>query len=372
MSTRIVEGPAKAALNILAEDDITFLHSLPKAELHAHLNGSIPLPTLRILLEQYQPDDLPNSLSKDVIEAQIRKFEEGVGLNKISDFFSLFPAVYALTSSPEASSIATRAVLDDFLEPGLDGHPQATYIELRTTPREIPGKMSRREYLEAVLKEVEARGRESAGLIVSLDRRMTSEVMHECVGLAIQLKSEGRPIVGIDLCGDPQAGDVENFKPHLTQARQAGLRLTLHIAEIAETSPDEHRALLNLGPSRLGHATFLPPSIREHYFGHVSVSEDAPADVITMSRRVADKPCVEICLTSNLLCKTVPDLQAHHIRAYLKNSHPVSICTDDTLPFRTSLLGEYALLLAKPPHGLGLSREEVVAIARMSMDSRFI
>lgn len=45
--------------------------------------------------------------------------------------------------------------------------------------------------------------------------------------------------------------------------------------------------------------------------------------------------------------------------------------TDDILPFRTSLIGEYALLIAPPPFGLGLSEDEVRAIAKMSMDARF-
>jgi len=84
------------------------------------------------------------------------------------------------------------------------------------------------------------------------------------------------------------------------------------------------------------------------------------------------KPCIEICLTSNLLTKTVPRLEEHHIRHYLANNHPIVICTDDILPFRTTLLAEYALLLAKAPHGLGLSRDEVRKIAEMCMTARFM
>jgi hypothetical protein len=45
--------------------------------------------------------------------------------------------------------------------------------------------------------------------------------------------------------------------------------------------------------------------------------------------------------------------------------------TDDILPFRTSILGEYALLLAPKPVGLGLTESEVEAVARMGMESRF-
>ncbi|KAG2746329.1 hypothetical protein P692DRAFT_2043798 [Suillus brevipes Sb2] len=56
------------------------------------------------------------------------------------------------------------------------------------------------------------------------------------------------------------------------------------------------------------------------------------------------KPRMEICLNSNLLCKTVASLDAHHIR----NDHPIVICTDDALLFKTSCLGEYSLLPAQP------------------------
>jgi hypothetical protein len=45
--------------------------------------------------------------------------------------------------------------------------------------------------------------------------------------------------------------------------------------------------------------------------------------------------------------------------------------TDDTLLFRNSLLAEYALLLAKPPLGLGLSEDEVRKVAEGSSTGRF-
>jgi hypothetical protein len=45
--------------------------------------------------------------------------------------------------------------------------------------------------------------------------------------------------------------------------------------------------------------------------------------------------------------------------------------TDDALPFRTTLSAEYALLLAAPPYGLGLSEDDVRRVAEMSLQSRF-
>jgi len=45
--------------------------------------------------------------------------------------------------------------------------------------------------------------------------------------------------------------------------------------------------------------------------------------------------------------------------------------TDDTLVFRNSLVEEYALLMATPPMGLGLSRDKISLLAKMSLDVRF-
>ena len=45
--------------------------------------------------------------------------------------------------------------------------------------------------------------------------------------------------------------------------------------------------------------------------------------------------------------------------------------TDDILLFRNPVLGEYALLMAPEPVGLGLTESEVETIARMGMESRF-
>ncbi|KAF9234939.1 Metallo-dependent hydrolase [Melanogaster broomeanus] len=335
---RTISGPAAAALRSLSANDIAFLQCLPKAELHAHLNGSIPLHTLQGLADKYSPSAAELGID---ITTTVATLQSGFTLTEISDFFTLFPAIYALTATPCSSRRS-------YPRPGFvfnQSAPDCSYIELRTTPRATV-HMDREQYLGTVLQEIKSfPGR--AALIISVDRRMSETDVEECVNLAIKLRNEGDPVVGLDLCGDPLKGDVGMFKRHFKRAKEAGLGLTVHIAETPANTEAESHALLACHPDRLGHATFLT---EEHQY----------------------KPCIEICLSSNLLCKTVPSLEAHHIRYYLANNHPVVICTDDTLPFRTTLLAEYALLLAKPPLGLGLSRDEVKNIAEMGMNARFM
>ncbi|KAG2135138.1 Metallo-dependent hydrolase [Suillus clintonianus] len=357
-----IAGPAAAALSSLCPDDVIFLRSLPKAELHAHLNGSIPIKTI---LELAQEHSHYSALTPEVAET-IERLRSGVILNEIFDFFPLFPAIYALTSTPEAVAISTRAVLQSFLNPASDGaeNPQCAYLELRTTPRATK-YMMRERYLTVVLDEIEMYPATQAALIVSVDRRMSDLDVEECVRLAIEMKNNGRRVVGIDVCGNPRKGDMQPFTRHLSRAKGAGLGLTVHIAESTENTTEDSLALLSCRPDRLGHATFLSDELKALFFA------DIPQPGTECSL-LSECPCIEICLSSNLLCKTVASLDAHHIRYYLKNDHPIVICTDDTLPFRTSCLGEYAMLLAQPPLGLGLSRDDVARVARMGMDAAFL
>ncbi|KAG1813455.1 Metallo-dependent hydrolase [Suillus variegatus] len=370
-----IAGPAAAALASLCPDDVIFLQSLPKAELHAHLNGSIPIKTILELAQKYSPSSPQTTEVADIIE----KLKSGVILNDIFDFFSLMPAIYTLTSTPEAAATTTRAVLQLFLNPTSDGveSPQCTYLELRTTPRATP-HMTRERYLTVVLDEVEMYPATQAALIVSVDRRMSDSDLEECISLAIEMKNRGRRVVGIDVCGDPRSGDMQSFTQHLARAKGAGLGLTVHIAEVCDVHSGDSLALLSCRPDRLGHATFLSDELKTLFFEDIpqpgtecgtSSESELPNNARTNGQY---KPCIEICLSSNLLCKTVASLDAHHIRYYLKNDHPIAICTDDALPFRTSCLGEYSLLLAQPPLGLGLSRDDVARIAQMGMDAAFL
>ena len=214
-----IAGYAKAALDSLTSAQITFLQSLPKAELHAHLNGSIPLPILQELAAEYAASE-SHTVAPDAVRDGLVKLQAGVTLDALGDFFGLFPAIYALTSTPTALARAARAVLEHFLEPvhapgqaGAEGeaHPEAAYLELRSTPRATPA-MSRRAYVETVLAEVERYPSERAALIVSLDRKMDRAAAMECIEVAVSLRKEGRRVVGIDLCGDPTVSrSSENY-----------------------------------------------------------------------------------------------------------------------------------------------------------------
>lgn len=188
------------ALASLDPSQVIFLQNLPKAELHAHLNGCIPLDCLQSLAKSQGSRD---TATDALVRRGLDILQAGVQLDEVDDFFTLFPAIYAITSTPITIRTATAAVLASFLAEGPDGAPpQCTYLELRTTPRES-AHLNREEYLCAVLEEVEKYPRSSVGLIVSIDRRMGIEVAQECVEIASRFRRQGRLVIGVDLCGPP-------------------------------------------------------------------------------------------------------------------------------------------------------------------------
>ena len=56
---------------------------------------------------------------------------------------------------------------------------------------------------------------DNVAVILSVDRRMNRATADEVVDIAIQMKNEGRRVVGVDLCGDPTVGVVHYAEYHI-------------------------------------------------------------------------------------------------------------------------------------------------------------
>ncbi|KAI7894631.1 uncharacterized protein EV154DRAFT_414824 [Mucor mucedo] len=264
-----------------------FCVQLPKVELHAHLNGSLSPATMRELVER-----------KKAEKPELAEFRIPDSL-EMDSFFPLFKFIYQLTDDEESVRIATRKTIDEFAKDGVK------YLELRSTPRKNDETgMTKISYLEAVLSVVEEpRADIIVKFIISIDRRNTLEEAQEVVDLALAFQSRG--IVGIDLCGDVKVGLFNNLRPAFERAKENGFPLTIHFNEVIENlgeAPD----VLSIKPDRLGHATFL-----DDYCRQVIYKENIP---------------VEICMTSNLVCKTTSALKEHHIKELLNDNHPFILC----------------------------------------------
>ena len=130
----------------------------------------------------------------------------------------------------------------------LDG---VRYLELRSTPRKVEGRMTREEYCRAILEELTTPPEGlTAKLILSIDRRRLED-MEDTVDLFKRLSSSYPGLlVGLDLSGDARVGDLVPLLPRLSQLRSEGISLAVHLAEVP--NPTEVSALLKFKPDRIG------------------------------------------------------------------------------------------------------------------------
>ncbi|KAL0398740.1 UNVERIFIED_CONTAM: N6-mAMP deaminase [Sesamum radiatum] len=311
--------------------------SIPKIELHAHLNGSIRDSTL---LELARDLGEKGAIVFSDVEHVILKNDRS-----LSEVFKLFDLIHILTTDHKTVTRITKEVIEDFAADNV------VYLELRTTPKRNDSKgMSKRSYIEAVLEGIrsvnlvevdlshklnmdsssyshamndvcDGTGKKKiyVRLLLSIDRRETAKAVMETVELALEMRDLG--VVGIDLSGNPAVGEWLTFFPALEFARKQGLPITLHCGEVP--NPDEIRAMLDFLPRRIGHACC---------FGD---------DEWKLLKKL--KIPVEICLTSNIRTETIASVDVHHFADLYESNHPLILCTDDAGVFSTSLSTEYML-----------------------------
>lgn len=300
-----------------------FCGALPKIELHAHLNGCVRTSTLQSLASIALPSPSTRTLS---------------------ECFALFATIHDITTDLRHVARITKEAIEDF------AGDNVIYLELRTTPKYRPEKsITKESYMEAVTEGRDAYYRAHPNseivvkLILSIDRRENAEQAMETVRLACRLKAEG--VVGIDLSGDPALGRFGEWMEALKVARAEGLKCTFHAGEVVDDA--ETQRLLDFEPERLGHMCFVNTDIKQQL----------------SQKRIP----VEICLTSNLVTKSVPDLGSHHLIELYADGHPVVICTDDPGVFSTTLTREYMLAA----DALKLDKRGIFQLAMEAVNSAF-
>ncbi|XP_008267326.2 adenosine deaminase-like protein isoform X1 [Oryctolagus cuniculus] len=295
-----------------------FYLELPKVELHAHLNGSISSNTMKKLIAK-KPDFKIHDEMTMIEKGKKRTLEE---------CFQMFQIIHQLTTSPEDILMITKDVIKEFADDGVK------YLELRSTPRrENATGMTKKSYVESILEGIKQAKQENLDIdvryLIAIDRRGGPSVAKETVKLAEEFFLSTEDVVlGLDLSGDPTIGRAEDFLEPLLEAKNAGLKLALHLSEIPNQGK-ETQMLLDLLPDRIGHGTFL------------NSSEGGSLDLVDFVRQ--HRIPLELCLTSNIKSQTVPSYDQHHFGFWYSIAHPSVICTDDKGVFATYLSQEYRL-----------------------------
>ncbi|HST12454.1 MAG TPA: adenosine deaminase [Terriglobales bacterium] len=310
-----------------------FVRSLPKAELHLHLEGAMEPATL---LEIQHSHGLTSNTLADVQK-----------LYRYSDFPGFLIAFRDITEHLKAPAdyeiIAYR--LMERLKSENVLHAEV-YVSVGVC-------LYRKQDFAAIFEGLERgrmRGERDFGIslfwIFDAVRHFGSAEAQRVAELAVRYRD--RNVAGFGIGGDEKRAGTELFREVYAYCANNGLRLTAHAGETA--GPESIWGALNLRAERIGHGL------------------TAQHDHDLMQELAQRQVPVEICVTSNVKTGVCPSLSDHPVRRYFDEGLMVTINTDDPAMFETSLCREYQML----QENFGFTDEHLRELARNSFEAAFL
>jgi adenosine deaminase/aminodeoxyfutalosine deaminase len=287
---------------------------MPKTELHLHLEGSLEPETLV---------EIDPGLDLEAARARYRYAD-------FQGFIEGYAWAVGHLKAPEHFALAARRLFERL------GAQNVRYAEVTLSAGVmLKRKQGVAEIFDAVCEEA-ARSSIEVRWILDAVRQWGAEPAREVVRLASGWR--GRGVVAFGIGGDEAAGPVEWFGGVMDEAREAGLRLTIHAGEAA--GAESVRAAVQLGAERIGH-------------GIRAANDDA-----LLAELAARRIPLEICISSNLATRVVRVLDRHPVRRIFDAGVPIVLATDDPAMFHTTLAREYELAREQ----FGFSEDELYGI----------
>jgi aminodeoxyfutalosine deaminase len=326
----------------------SFIQSLPKAELHLHLEGSVEPGTLAELSRRHNTP-LPTENNRydvrgsgDVLsEEDVRRLYSYKDFN---GFMLAFKSVTERLRTPEDFELITYRLMQKLRQQNV------MHAEVYVSAGVIRWRGQDFQPIFEGMESGRERGLRDFGIsllwIFDAVRHFGPEAAAEVFELAARYRE--RNVVAIGIGGDERRGPAEWFRDLYNKAAEQGLRLTAHAGEI--TGPESIWSALNIGVERIGHG--------------LSIAQDPELVEVLAHKQIP----VEICLSSNLRTGVCAGFGEHPVKRFFDEGLMVTLNTDDPAMFQTSLCKEYELAMEE----FNFSRDQLREIARNSFEASFL
>src|SRR5450759_887048 len=261
----------------------SFIRSLPKAELHLHLEGSIMPSTLLELRQRHGMDG-----------ASLAEVEQLYNYKDFTGFLTAFKDVTGHLRIPEDYELITYRLMERLKSQNV------LHAEVIVSAGVC---LWRKQDFPAIFEGLE-RGRQRG---------------ERDFGISLLWIFDAIRQFGAESTGPP-----EGFAGVYARGAEHGLHLTAHAGESA--GPESIWGALNLKAERIGHGL------------------TAGQDPELIEELAESQIPIEICVTSNLRTGCCAELAQHPVRRYFDQGLMLTLNSDDPAMFRTSLVEEYALV----------------------------
>jgi adenosine deaminase len=316
-----------------------FIRRLPKAELHLHIEGS---------LEPEMMFDLARRNGVALPYASVEAVRAAYDFTDLQSFLDLYYAGAAVLRTERdfydlTAAYARRAVADNVRHAELFFDPQthtARGVPMATVFAGIAG----------ALRQARAEHGFSSRLILCFLRHLSEADAFATLEAALPLRAEYADLwIGVGLDSGEVGNPPESFTGVFAQARDLGFHVVAHAGE--EGTPAYIRGALDV--------------LKAERIDHGVRSEEDPS---LMRRLLETQTPLTMCPLSNLKLRVVKDLREHNLARLLRAGLRVTINSDDPAYFGGYMNANFIATA----DALGLSREEIVTLARNGFLASFV
>jgi adenosine deaminase len=312
---------------------MSWFESLPKVELHVHLEGAIPHAALWELIRKYGGDP-----SVPDIEALRRRFE----FRNFSHFIRTWSWKNRFLREYEDFTFIAEVTAQDLAAQNV------RHAEMFFSPSLfVRHGLAVQRLTEAVRVGLDRAARITIALIADLVRNYGPKAEARTLAKLKEVRDQG--VCGIGIGGSEGKFPPEPFEPVYREARRLGFHTNAHAGEAAGAK-SIWGAIECLQVERIGHGTraYEDPSLVE-YLTELQIP-------------------LEMCPVSNVRTGVVDKLANHPIRQYFERGVAVTVNTDDPKMFGTSLAEEYRSLVEE----CGFSRPEICSLILAAIESSWL
>lgn len=312
-----------------------FIAGLPKAELHVHHVGSASPRIVAELAARHPGAGVP---------ADPELLADYFTFRDFGHFIEVYLSVVDLIRDAEDVRTLTYEVARDMSAQNI------RYAELTITPYSSVHRGIAAEAFCEAIEDARLAAERELGVVLRWCFDIPGEAGLPSAEVTARIATELQPagLLSFGL-GGPEVGVPRaQFAPYFDAARAIGLHSVPHAGETTgpQTIWDSIRLL---GAERIGHGT--------------SATQDADLLAYLAEHQIA----LEVCPTSNVATRAVPELASHPLPAMVAAGVLVTINSDDPPMFSTDLNAEYLVAAGL----LGLDRAGVAALAGNAVAASF-
>lgn len=310
----------------------SFIQSMPKLDLHCHIDGSFGMDFVRSVLN---PD-----MTEDTLRSHLQAPPDCASL---TEYLTCFDLPIRCMQTAENITNGILNILKNCVKENVK------YIELRFAPTcSVNEHLRYADVYEAAIKGCRL-GKEMYGIFsnIIICAMRHHELKDNLAMLHAAMDYIGHGICALDLAGDENAHGNLEFAELFAEARRLSIPFTIHSGECGST--ENVRLAIEYGARRIGHG--------------IALMHDKELAKLCREKRIG----LELCPTSNYQTHAVADNQTYPLRLFLDWGLCATVNTDNRTVSNTDLIKEYSLICDR----FGICEEDLITMYKNSVEASF-